>query len=81
MDKIEKILRKLTKKERDFLYKKIFDLQSKKVDNLNIIKIKNSDFFRLRAGNFRIIFYYKDKKFILIDIKIRNDNTYKNIKE
>jgi len=81
MDKIKKFLKKVSQKERDILYKRILDLQSKNTSNLNIKKLINSNFFRLRVGKFRIIFFYKNKKFIISDIKYRNDNTYKNFKK
>jgi len=45
---------------------------------LNVVKIKNTDFYRLRSKNFRIIFHKTDG--VIIDsIKLRNNNTYKNL--
>jgi mRNA-degrading endonuclease RelE of RelBE toxin-antitoxin system len=56
MNKIEKLLRKILGKDR----KKLLDLMLFIVKNskkLKIIKIKNTDFFRVRHGNFRVIFH------------------------
>ena len=79
MDKIEKLLRKINKKERQRLLDIIKKLIKKCTKDLNIRKIKNTDFYRLRSGRFRIIFHF-DKKEIFIDsIKLRDEKTYKKI--
>ncbi|PJC02196.1 MAG: hypothetical protein CO073_00785 [Candidatus Komeilibacteria bacterium CG_4_9_14_0_8_um_filter_36_9] len=49
------------------------------VATLNIIKIKNTDFLRLRCGRFRIIFHQENKQIIVDSIKLRNENTYKDL--
>ncbi len=78
MDEIEKLFRKISKKDRLALQLLIEALLRKK-DNLNINKLKDSDFYRLRNGRFRIIFHYNSKKEITIDsIWMRRENTYKD---
>lgn len=78
MDEIEKLFRKISKKDRLALQLLIEALLRKK-DNLNIKKLKDSDFYRLRNGRFRIIFHYNSKKEIIIDsIRMRRENTYKD---
>lgn len=78
MDKVEKLFRKISKKDR----KKLYNLIEKLMINdksLNIIKLKGSDFYRSRQGNFRVIFHYNSRKEIIIDsIRLRQENTYKN---
>jgi mRNA-degrading endonuclease RelE of RelBE toxin-antitoxin system len=77
MDKISKLLQKITKSERALLLNLIERLMAGD-KTLRFIKLKNSDLYRLRHGKFRIIFHREDV--IIIDsIKLRNDNTYKNL--
>ena len=79
MDKIEKLLKKISRKERQRLLDIIKKLMKKNTKDLNVRKIKNTDFYRLRSGRFRIIFHF-DKKEIFIDsIKLRDEKTYKKI--
>lgn len=77
MNKIAKLLKKISPQDRTALLNLIQKLMS--LDKgLAIIKLKNSDFYRLRQGNFRIIFH-KANGIIIDSIKLRNDNTYKNL--
>lgn len=78
MDKIEKLLRRISQKERQRLLRIIEDLAAGKKDGLDINKIVGSDFFRLRTGNFRIIFHYEKETVIIDAIKLRNEKTYKD---
>lgn len=79
MDKIEKLLRKISKKDRERLFYIVEMLMSGDNKGLNIAKIRNSDFYRLRSGRFRIIFHYEHgTRAIIVDsIKLRNEETYK----
>ena len=80
MDKIAKLFLKISKKDKAKLRQIVIQLQDKKYwKSLNVTKLKNSDLYRLRSGNFRIIFH-KDKNSTIIDsIKLRNESTYKNL--
>ena len=78
MRKIEKLLDKLNKKERMSLLEAIKSLFSETAERLDVKKIKSTNFYRLRTGRFRIIFYRNGEKIIIDDIRIRNENTYKN---
>ena len=78
MRKIEKLLRKLNRKERGVLLETIKSLFSEITKGLDIKKVKSTSFYRLRAGRFRIIFHHDGEKIIVDDIRIRNENTYKN---
>jgi len=80
MDKIQKLLKKISTKNRQALLNIIEILVSGQKKGLNIVKIKGSDFFRLRNGNFRIIFHYESKEVIIDSIKVRNEKTYKKLK-
>ena len=77
MDKIEKLLRKITKKQREFLLGIIEKLLNGKNEGLDIKKLKDTDFYRLRSGRFRIIYHKENKEIIIDAIKIRDENTYK----
>jgi mRNA-degrading endonuclease RelE of RelBE toxin-antitoxin system len=79
MDKIEKLLRKISKKSREKLFIIIEKLLKKENKSLNIKKLKGTSFYRLRSGRFRIIFHYegKNREIVIDSIKIRNENTYK----
>jgi len=80
MDKIKKLLKKLSKKDREKINLSIDLLRNKRLNDLDIKKIKNSKYFRLRVSNFRVIFYYKNGVFFLINISPMNENTYKILK-
>lgn len=77
MDKIEKLLRKIGKKQREFLLEVIEKLLSGGKKGLHIKKIKGTDFYRLRSGRFRIIYHKENKEIIVDSIKLRDDNTYR----
>lgn len=78
MDKIEKLLRKISKKDRENLLSLLNSL-IKRDKAFKAVKIKNTDFFRIRHGKFRIIFHKEKKEIIIDSIKLRNENTYKNL--
>ena len=77
MDKLEKLLRKISEKERKLLKETINKLIIGKVEEMDIKKIKGTDFLRLRKGRFRIIFHYDKNNVIIDSVKIRNENTYR----
>lgn len=78
MNKIEKLLDKISKNDRRKLLELItLILNDKK--KLRVIKIKKSDFFRVRYGKFRIIFHKENEEIIIDSVKLRNENTYKNL--
>ena len=77
MDKIEKLLRKISMNDRVKL-RDLLELVLNGDQKVKSIKIKNTDFFRVRYGKFRIIYHKENKELIIDSIKLRNDNTYKN---
>lgn len=76
MNKIEKLLKKISKKDRERLLNIVERLIGKN-KSLKIIKIKNTDFHRVRVGKFRIIFHKENNEIIIDSIILRNENTYK----
>ena len=68
MDKIEKALRKLSSKEREWIKSILADLERGKQDGLDVKKLKGrDDIFRVRKGSLRIIYRTdaKGKIFVL----------------
>ncbi|PIS13700.1 MAG: hypothetical protein COT67_00290 [Candidatus Tagabacteria bacterium CG09_land_8_20_14_0_10_41_14] len=81
MEKIEKLFRKISKKDRAKLLALVNELLDKnKRQNLRTEKIKDSDFYKIRKGDFRIIFHFEINDEAVIDsIKLRNEKTYHNL--
>lgn len=79
MDAIEKLLRKISERDRQRLLEMVEKLIQGKIKGLNIKKITNSDFYRLRTGRFRIIFHYEKKEVVIDSIKLRDKNTYRGL--
>lgn len=78
MDKIEKLLRKIKPPERQKLLD-LVELLSRQDKGLKISKIKKTDFYRVRYGKFRIIFHKEKGEVVIDSIRMRNENTYKNL--
>lgn len=78
MNEIEKLLRKISSKDRERLLE-IVEKLVKGDKALKFEKIKNTDFYRIRSGKFRIIFHKENSEFIIDGIKMRNEGTYKNL--
>ncbi|MBL7022281.1 hypothetical protein ISR92_03130 [Patescibacteria group bacterium] len=79
MDKLKKLLQKVSLKDRKKLLAIVEKLLQGEENNFNIIKIKNTDFWRLKTGRFRIIFHKENRQIIIDSIRLRNDNTYKDL--
>ncbi|PIR03339.1 MAG: hypothetical protein COV60_00825 [Candidatus Magasanikbacteria bacterium CG11_big_fil_rev_8_21_14_0_20_43_7] len=77
MDKIEKLLRKISRADRERLLFLIERLLAADTKGLNIEKIKKTDLYRLRSGRFRIIFHREDGEVVVDSIRLRNERTYK----
>lgn len=77
--KVEKLLKKITAKERTVLRDILRELIAGGKKDFNIVKIVNSDLYRLKKGRFRIIFHYENKDIIIDSIRIRNEDTYKKL--
>ncbi|MHB8651723.1 MAG: type II toxin-antitoxin system RelE family toxin [Minisyncoccota bacterium] len=79
MREIEKLLRKITKKERQMLLSVVEALIANRHQGIDIKKLKGSDFYRARRGSFRIIFHYNDKEEVIVDsVRLRKEGTYKD---
>jgi mRNA-degrading endonuclease RelE of RelBE toxin-antitoxin system len=81
MREIEKLLRKISAKERADLLRFLERLLVKtEHPALDVKKLKGSDLYRARKGNFRIIFHYDSNSCIVVDsIRLRDENTYRDV--
>lgn len=79
MDEIEKLLRKVDKKDRAALYAALDALRNGNVAGLKIKKLTNSRFYRVRVGDFRIVFLMGGNKntVIIESVRLRNERTYR----
>ncbi len=77
MLEIEKLFRKISKKDRTALRESIALLLEKKHQGLDIKKLQKSDLCRMRTGSFRIIFHYEGAEAVIDSVRLRNENTYK----
>lgn len=81
MDRVHKVLTKLTEKERRRVEELIKAIQSDDTSHLDIKKLKKyPDFYRVRSGNIRII--YKSNKsnnriVRVVAVERRSEGTYK----
>ena len=79
MNKIEKFLKKLSKKEKFVLEECIENILNDKIEILDVKKLKGrDDIFRVRKGNIRIVYRKLDGNIMLLSIEYKNDNTYKD---
>jgi len=80
MDKIKKVLQKLTPKERRWTKEILRQLETGQKTNLDIKKLKGrNDIFRVRKGNIRIIYRTDDDgELFILTIEKRKENTYKS---
>lgn len=77
MDRLEKLFRKITIKDKNLLDSLVKQLLSGD-KGLHIKKLEKSDFYRCRKGRFRIIFHYERGDIIIDSIRLRNEDTYKD---
>ena len=74
MDKIEKFLLKLSKKDRQTFVKIFKDILILNLENYDVKTIKEyKDFYRLRKGKIRIIFIKRNNQGLVINIAYRKD--------
>ncbi len=78
MDKLGKLLKRLSPKEREHLEEILVVLLSGKVSSLDIKKLKGvEDVYRVRGGTLRVIFQKNDDTLQILEVSRRNENTYK----
>jgi len=74
MDKLQKFLLKLTKKERSTVLKILADILSLRLSNYDIKPLEGfKGYFRLRKGKIRIIYTKTDCRAFIVNIAYRKD--------
>lgn len=78
MKKIEKLFRKLSKKDIAKLRQALLLITQGKIKSLDVKKVRSKTYYRARVGKFRIKFIYHkaQKKFEVTDIDRRSEKTY-----
>ncbi len=80
MDKIEKFLKKIPPSDSKKITFAIFLLFHGQEKGLNITKLKGEvNVYHLRVNKYRIFFKKETKGNTIIDIRLREENTYKNL--
>ncbi len=79
MDKMHKLLRKIQPKDALRISIVLEKIDGGNVSNLDILKLKGfTDVFRVRVGDYRVIFRKGDTELMILEISKRSDTTYKN---
>ncbi|MEK7508043.1 MAG: hypothetical protein AAB602_03095 [Patescibacteria group bacterium] len=77
MDKIEKALKRLSEKEREWVRAMLIQIQSSNYEGLNVKKLKGrDDIYRARKGDIRIVYRQTEGKIFILTIERRNEKTY-----
>jgi hypothetical protein len=77
MDKIQKVLAKITDNERLKIKIVLEKINSGTVNGLDLKKLKGrDDVYRVRIGKIRIIYRQLGDKIFVLAVERRNDNTY-----
>ena len=79
MNEIEKLFRKLNKKHRAQLEKLVAVLVAKNFTDLDITKLAGYEKYRVKKGYFRIVFHYANNLLTIDRIRLRNEDTYRNL--
>jgi mRNA-degrading endonuclease RelE of RelBE toxin-antitoxin system len=78
MDKIEKVLVRLSSKERKKIKSILVQISNGETEGMDIKKLKGrEDIFRARKGSIRIMYRVTDKETRILSIARRNEKTYK----
>ncbi len=79
VDRIQKVLAKLTEKERQQVRVIVQQIVDNDISGLDIKKIKGaSSVYRVRKGDIRIVFFKTAQSIQILQIERRNEKTYRN---
>lgn len=81
MDDIEKLLAKVSRKERVYLLEILMVLRSGTFNGLQVKKLRGTALYRVRVGTFRTLFSMgsSSKTIVIESIKRRNERTYRDV--
>lgn len=74
MNSIEKLLKKISKKDKE---KILIFMEEVVKGNIKGIKLKGINQYRIRVGGFRIKYSIKDGKQVIDEVRRRDENTYR----
>ena len=79
MDALAKLFKKLPPEEQRALLQLLKDIaNAEKRRSLEMKKLSGGEFYRVRKGNFRVIFHFENDDEVVIDaIRLRNEKTYR----
>ena len=79
MDKLNKFFSKLDNTKRIFLLELTSRIKSGDLQGLNIKKLEgHSSTYRLKKGDFRIIYYKNDSGIEIVSVTRRSEKTYRD---
>ncbi len=80
MDEWEKLWRKLGRNDQEKIRQAILRLKARDFGALRVKKLRGHNYiYRLRIGNYRLIYYDDGQEIILKHLKRRNEKTYRDI--
>ena len=80
MDEWEKLWRKLGLNDQEKIRQAILRLKARDFGALRVKKLRgHNHIYRLRIGNYRLIYYDDGQEIILKHLKRRNEKTYRDI--
>lgn len=79
MNDTEKLLRKISQRERDVLLVAVdsLDIPHERALLMPIKLTGSKNMYRVRVGKFRIIFHLKNEAAVVDAVRLRNEKTYK----
>ena len=79
MDRLRKLLRSLSAKEENVLNELLEKIYARKLKGSDVKKLKGKlNIYRVRMGDFRVIFHDDGVQIAILFAGRRNDNTYNN---
>lgn len=79
MNELDKLLRKVSPRDKVVLRQIIHTLLIGKTEGFRIEKLEGGDLYKTRKGDFRFIFHYEQNNIIIDAVRLRNEKTYRGI--
>jgi mRNA-degrading endonuclease RelE of RelBE toxin-antitoxin system len=79
MDRIKKLLQKVSQKERAVLEEILKNVSTGDGKTYKAQKLQGGDLYKIRKGRFRVLFHFDNGEAVIDSIRLRSEKTYKNI--
>ena len=80
MDALGKLLKKVSRKDQVTLLELMLAIKNiEEQKTLDIIKLSGGGLYRVKKGNFRIIFHFENGNVITDSVRLRNEKTYRDV--